>query len=68
MRRNTLQTMTQATELVNSIEAGGVDVSEARRALDLARTFLRANNAAKAIQYAKKAEGLARDSRDRAKV
>jgi hypothetical protein len=58
----------KAMRIVTSIEAGGIDVSEARRSLDLARSFLKANNPTKAIQYAKKADGLARDKRERVKA
>jgi hypothetical protein len=68
MQKKAMKVMTQVTELVNSIEAGGIDVSEARRALDLARSFLKADNSTKAIQYAKKADGLARDKRERVKA
>ena len=68
MRKKAMRIVTQVTELVTSIEAGGIDVSEARRSLDLARSFLKANNPTKAIQYAKKADGLARDKRERVKA
>jgi len=68
MQKKALRILNQSGELIQSIEAAGIDVSEARRALDLARSFLKAGNHTKAIQYAKKSDSLAREKRERAKA
>ena len=68
MQKKALKIITQVTELVQSIEAGGIEVDDSRRALDLAKSFVKANNPTKAIQYAKKADSLAREKRERVKA
>jgi len=68
MQKKALKILNQSGELIQSIEAAGIDVSDSRRALDLARSFLKAGNHTKAIQYAKKADSLAREKRERAKA
>jgi hypothetical protein len=63
-----IKIVVQVSDLITSLESRGVDVSAARGNLDLARSFVRAQNPTKAIQYANKADTLARASRDRAET
>jgi hypothetical protein len=67
-RKKALRIINTTGEFVASLERSGVDVSSSLRSLDLAKSFLKAGSYAKAIQYAKKADVLARDQRDREKT
>ena len=66
--KKALRILAQVQELIKSIEAGGIAVPEAQRALELGRSFLKVRNFAKAVQYARKADGLARERRERARA
>jgi len=68
MQKKALKILNQSGELIQSIEAAGIDVSDSRRSLDLARSFHKAGNYTKAVQYARKADSLARERRERTKA
>jgi hypothetical protein len=63
-----LKIIAQVSELIKGIESRGIEVSNARTSLDLAKSFIKAQNPTKAIQYATKADVLARAARDRAEL
>ena len=63
-RKKAIRIINQVSELVASIENSGHDVSNAKRALDVAMSNLRKNDFAKALSHARRADSLARASRD----
>jgi len=64
-QKKAINIINQVSELVSSVERSGTDVGDARNSLDLAKSFVKARNPTKAIQYARKADLLARAARDR---
>jgi uncharacterized repeat protein (TIGR01451 family) len=64
-QKKAINIINQVSELVSSLERSGIDIGDARNSLDLAKSFVKARNPTKAIQYARKADVLARAARDR---
>ena len=64
-QKKAINIINQVSELVTSLERSGTDIGDARNSLDLAKSFVKARNPTKAIQYARKADLLAQGARDR---